>query len=374
VRRARLRAVGLGFQAAGFASYILVPHRKARVNRDVVVETWDAVADGAHNSNTDLIYWNGAYYLAHQTSPYHMGSRRSRLLLWRSSDARTWEKVQEFHNPNGEYRDPKFAAIGGRLMLYVLPNVSFMAEPVTTELSISIDGSSWSEFQEMEPSGWLFWRPKTRDGETWYVTAYWHEHGKSALLKSPDGIRWETVSQIYSGERNDETDFEFMTDGRIIATGRLEVSGGAFGDRRATTFIATSLPPHEQWNHVKSSLTRLDGPCLFPYNGRTFSVGRYQASFAPGIVEQGGLFSRKRTSIFLVEENSLTRLTDLPSAGDTSYAGIAVRGDEAYVSYYTSPLERDYPWFLGMLRQSDIRMARISLPALERLAERKASR
>jgi hypothetical protein len=125
---------------------------------------------------------------------------------------------------------------------------------------------------------------------------------------------------------------------------------------------------------VKSSLTRLDGPCLFSYNGRTFSVGRYQASFAPGVVEQGGLFSRKRTSIFLVEENGLTRLTDLPSAGDTSYAGIAVRGDEAYVSYYTSPLERDYPWFLGMLRRSDIRMARISLPALERLADRKAPR
>jgi hypothetical protein len=371
VRRLRLRATGLAFQSAGLASYLLVPHHKANVNPDVVLETWDAVADGAHNSNTDLIHWSGAFYLAHQTSPYHMGSRRSRLLLWRSNDARSWEKVQEFRNPEGEYRDPKFAAIGDQLMLYVLPNVSFMAEPVTTELATSTDGTTWSEFQEMEPKGWLFWRPKTRDSETWYVTAYWHEHGRSILLKSPDGVKWEVVSQIYEGERNDETDFEFLPDGRIIATGRLEVSGGAFGDRKASTFIATARPPYEEWNHVKTRLTRLDGPCLFSYNGRAYSIGRFQASFAPGLVEQGGLFSRKRTSVFLVEANGLTHLTDLPSAGDTSYAGISIRSNEAYVSYYSSPLDHDHPWFLGMLRQSDIRMARISLPALEQLAEEK---
>jgi hypothetical protein len=64
----------------------------------------------------------------------------------------------------------------------------------------------------------------------------------------------------------------------------------------------------------------------------------------------------------------LRYLTDLPSAGDTSYAGIVMQGDELIASYYTSPPQRDITWILGMLRPSNIRMARIDLRALERLA------
>ena len=55
-------------------------------------ETWDAVSDGAHNSNTDLIYLNGYFYLVHQTSPYHLGSQQSRLVVRRSRHARSWIK------------------------------------------------------------------------------------------------------------------------------------------------------------------------------------------------------------------------------------------------------------------------------------------
>ena len=45
-----------------------------RPNRSVIdpslkMETWDAVADGTHNSNTDMIYWKDAFYMVHATSP-----------------------------------------------------------------------------------------------------------------------------------------------------------------------------------------------------------------------------------------------------------------------------------------------------------------
>jgi hypothetical protein len=294
------------------------------------------------------------------------------MLIWRSKDAREWEKVTEFKAARGEYRDPTFGAIGDRLFLYVLPNVERNPEPFTTAYSLSDDGGSWTEMVEAEPNGWLFWRPKTLDGEVWYVTAYWHEHGRSALLRTHDGVNWTEVSRIFEGERNDETDFEFLPDRRIIATCRLEAGNGWRGDRQASTLISVASPPYTHWARTKSSVTRLDGPCLFPYNDRVYALGRYQASFAPWALRQGGLFSRKRTSLFLVEPDRLAYLTDLPSAGDTSYGGIAIRGEEAIASYYTSPVERDLPWVLGMLRPTDIKMARISLPAMERLALSKA--
>ena len=99
-----------------------------------------------------------------------------------------------------------------------------------------------------------------------------------------------------------------------------------------------------------------------------YAIGRYQATRAPRVVEQGGMYSRKRTSVFHVEERGLTYLTDLLSAGDTSYAGIVIRGDDLFASYYTSPPEKDWTWSMGLFRRTDIKMARLHLPSLEALA------
>jgi len=374
LRRLRGRLHRFRVEALGALAYAALRPRVAGVDSDVVLETWDAVADGAHNANTDLTFWGGWFYLCHQTSPYHLGSIRSRLLLWRSRDARLWEKVAEFKAERGEYRDPKFAVIRGRLFVYALPNFGWRALPATTVYTSSADGETWEPMAEVDPPGWLFWRPKTLNGITWYVTAYWHQHGKSILLKSGDGARWTHVSTIGEGEGNDETDFEFLPDSRILATARLEIQAdNQWGDPGASTLIATAAPPYETWTRAKSRVTRLDGPCLFPHNGRIYAIGRYQATRAPRFVEPGGMYSRKRTSLFLVEETGLHYLSDLPSAGDTSYAGVVLQGDELCASYYTSPPDRDITWVLGMFRPTHIRMARISLPALEALAQRVAS-
>jgi hypothetical protein len=228
--------------------------------------------------------------------------------------------------------------------------------------------------REIDPPGWLFWRPKTRDGVTWYVTAYWHKHGRSILLKSGNGADWEIVSEIYNGEGNDETDFEFLPDGRILATARLEGNTDTqWGDRTASTLLATAAPPYTEWTYAKSNVTRFDGPCLFPYGGRVYGIARYQATHARHIAELGGMYSRKRTSLFAVEERALTYVCDLPSAGDTSYAGVVVRGDEAVASYYTTPPQRDVPWAIGMFGPTHIRMARIDPRALAQAAGARAS-
>lgn len=368
LRRVATASTCLGLVGGQLLLYWLSRPNRASVDPSLDMESWDIVADGNHNSNTDLIHWNNSFYLAYQTSPYHFGSEKSRLIVRRSGDTRHWEKVAEFEVPRGELRDPKFAAVGNRLFLYALRNVVWTAEPYATAFAFSEDGSSWGPLADAQPEGWLFWRPKSYDSTTWYVPAYWHGHGRSILLKSDDGMSWVTVSQIYEGERNDETAIEFLADGRMIATSRLEGSGSIFGDAQASTLIALASPPYENWTYTKSRVTRLDGPRLFSHGGRVFAVGRYQPGRAPLVSEQGSIFSRKRTSLFLLEADRLIRLSDLPSAGDTSYAGAVILGDMVYVCYYTSPVDRDYPWILGMLTPSNIRMSRISLPSLASLA------
>lgn len=373
-----LQVLGIALAATLLAFLAVVAYwglrpNTAQVDPALGAEVWPAVRDGMHNSNTDLTYWQGAFYLVHARSRFHMGSSESRLIVLRSPDARTWTPLAELSGSGADVRDPKLVAIGDRLVLYVLKNSSFEPEPYVTAAATSTDGEHWTPFQELEPKGWLFWRPKTADGSMWYVTAYWHEHGKSILLRSRDGLAWEIVSTIYEGDRNDETDFEFLPDGRMLVTARLEGQRSWHqGARDACTLLAVAAPPYEAWERTKSSLTRLDGPALFSYNGRVYAVGRYDPDSLRSWLGTSSLLTKKRTALYLVEPERLVHLSDLPSAGDTSYAGVVLKDGQLYTSYYTNAIDRDYSWLLGLICPSDILMARIDLARIEALALRAA--
>lgn len=348
-----------------------------RPNRSVVVpelhlQSWDAVNDGWHNSNTDLVYWHDRYYMVYASSPYHFASEDSRLHLVRSDDARQWEEIAIFDAAGEDIRDPKFAPINGKLYLYALKNTEFTAEPYTTVYASSVDGVNWTPFQPVNLPGWLFWRPKSSDGITWYVPAYWHEHTGSALLASTDGSNWTKVADIHQGNRTDETDIEFLPDGRMLAAARIEYSDNYLGHPLGSTFIAVAAPPYTEFvPQGYSSITRLDGPNLFVYEGRIFAVGRYQPDTSGPFSYPGSILARKRTSLFEVQPEGLTYLSDLPSSGDTSYAGVVVVDGIATICYYTSNINFDYPWILGMAGPSQIRMARFSLSDLKGIADGK---
>jgi len=358
----------LGVALAGLAWAWLRPGG-ARVHPGLGIESWDVVADGLHNSNTDLLFWRDRFWLVHAASPWHLGSTRSRLVVRSSPDARTWTERARLALPGHDVRDPKLAVMGGRLHLYALKNSGTLATPEGTVLAVSEDGSSWSDFGAVGPEGWLFWRPKTRDGETWYVPAYWKEHGASILLRSGDGRRWERVSTIHEGDGNDETAVEFLPDGRLLATARLEVTPDTLlGHDEAGTLLAVAEPPYTEWKRRRTGAERLDGPVLFPHAGRVFAVARRQEGRG-FLTRPGGVWSRKRTALYEVTPERLLVLSDLPSSGDTSYAGAVLRDGFLYSDYYTSDPRRDPPWLLGMFLPTDIRMARVPLAALVERAD-----
>jgi len=325
-------------------------------------EHWTAVANGGHNLTTVLTHWNGYYWLIHSLAPWHIASSRSRLVLWRSPDAVTWERVTQFQFSPRDIRDPKVCPIGDRLFVYAFSNDGVVAVPNQTYVTSSKDGVTWDAWREVEPKGWLLWRPKTPDGKTWWVPAYWSSHGESVLLKSSDGIHWEKVSDIFKGEFNDETDLEFLPDGTALVTVRLEGNGSLFGHVEGGTMIGVSEPPYTNWVFTKSELTRLDGPCLFRWGDRMFAAGRRHLDPKSGGREKrGSILGRKRTALYEVFHDRLHWWGDFPSSGDTGYPGVVVRGDEAVVSYYTNRIDEDRSWGIGMFLPSEIRMAKMRL-------------
>lgn len=364
-----LTAVLVGL--AGLLLYAWLRPNRAEVDPRLALEHWDAVSDGEHNSNTDMIEWQGDFLLVHDARPYHLGTPASRLVVRRSPDARRWETLARLHVPGKDIRDPKLAVIDGRLFLYALPNSGKMATPEGTVLATSEDAVNWTPFEPVGPEGWLFWRPKSPDGgATWYVAAYWKDHGEAILLRSTDGRAWERVATIHRAAGNDETDIQFLPDGRMIATARVEVTPDTvLGNAEAGTAIAIAAPPYTEWEQTGfSRATRLDGPALFRIEDTLFAVGRRQPEPRGWWTRLGGVLSRKRTALYRVEPDRLVHLSDLPSAGDTSYAGVVVREGSVYVDYYTSRIDRDFPWLLGMFLRSDVRVARIPVASLLELS------
>ena len=173
---------------------------------------------------------------------------------------------------------------------------------------------------------------------------------------------------IHEGDHNDETDIEFLEDGRILATARLEGSGSLFGHKDCSTLIAVASKPYQHWEYQRSFVTRLDGPHLFSHGGVLFALGRHHHDQGGFLRERGSCLGLKRTALYRVEPSGLTHLSDLPSNGDTGYPGAVVRGEDLYISYYTNAITEEHRWISGMFLPSEIRMAKCPVEDLLCLA------
>ena len=346
---------------AGVTWSVLI-HTSTSVNTSLVKEDWTAVSNGSHNAFTDLIDWKGDFYLAFRSAPSHI-SFQSKIVVMKSADAKAWTEMAALSYPGEDIRDPKLAVIGGQLFLYALKNVDPMAEPYSTVYSSSSDGASWQPWQDVQP-GWLFWRPQTFDQKMWYVAAYATQQDQVALFQTRDGKDWEKVSVISSGERQSEAAITFTADGKMIGVIRLE------GDAANPpgTLVVSSSYPYQQWAHLRSPVTRLDGPSIFTYHGLVFAIGRSEPVGGVLSGDAGGLFNKKRTSLYQVTANGLRKMSDLPGDGDTSYTAIVLKGQDGYVSYYSNDIHLDLPWLVGMFSNANIQIARLDLPALEQAA------
>jgi hypothetical protein len=269
-----------------------------------------------------------------------------------------------------DIRDPKFAVVKEKLFVFALKNSHFLAVPNKSAYAYTTDGNSWTKFGNINFPGWLIWRPKTADSVTWYAPFYWHNFGESYLLKSTDGIKWSLAGKLYKGDNTNETEITFLNDSTLLAAGRASFSNNSDDSPEGFTVIFRSSFPYTDWSSFKRSfITRLDGPSLFTHKGNAYAIGRYQP-LAGGITRFfDDLFSRKRTSIFIIKNYDLIYLTDILSDGDTSYSGTVIKNDTLYFSYYTSDITKDYPWVMGMFHPTSIRIGRLNLNSLDKFAQ-----
>lgn len=372
-----LRIISILFFIIIVICFIFFVYWKFRPNdshqvSELAIETWKVIDNAKHNAFSDLIFWKGLFYLTYRESCFHAGSTNSKIIVMSSSDAKNWNEVIRMDGAGTDIRDPKFAIVKNRLFVFALKGAKFLASPTYTAYSFTYDGKTWFGFIDIHFNGWLIWRPKTIDSLTWYAPFYWNELGESYLLKSTDCVTWNKTGKIYRGNNTNETEITFLNDSTIISVERAFFSDNFFDSPEGFTVISKSTYPYNKWiSHNKSFVTRLDGPTLFTFNGNVYAIGRYQPHTGGIFQYLGGLFSRKRTALYIIKNNKIIYLSDVLSDGDTAYSGALIIGDTLYFSYYTSDITKDYPWVFGMFSPTSIRMGKVNLKTLEKFASSK---
>jgi hypothetical protein len=326
-----------------------------------------------HNENVDMVTWNGASYLVHRTARSQTLGPNSSLHVYRSSDGgKKFTDVATIAAPTDrDLRDPHFYVVGNQLFLKALTrlpvnsardsNVDTMA--VETH---STDGASWSALSPMGEKTWSYWRIREHGGVL-YNAAYEDGDKSVVLYRSTDGVAWTKGPLVYGVVEDTplETELTFMKSGKLLALVRMDGLDPEYlgNEGRLRTKICWADAPYDTFT-CPSEINgqRLDGPLTIAWNDRLFVVARKHLHDGTG---------RKRTSLFELTGNleggplDIKEWGELPSAGDTAYAGYVMQDpNHALVAWYSGDLETDKPWIIAMFDLTDIWMATIDFSKL----------
>ena len=292
--------------------------------------------NGEHNAFTDLVRFRDDFFLTFRSCPDgHMVHPTASIIVLRSKDLQTWEKVYRFRVPKRDTRDPHFLVFHDRLFVYTgtwysgtttLPRDQYDLNKHLGYGVWSTDGRQWSRPTVLEGTfGHYVWRAASHAGKAYLCGRRNREFEvgvrgegatvQSLMLESDDGMVWRKKA-MFQEERGDETAFQIDLDGSLLGVGRRG-SGNAQ--------LLWSQPPYVKWER-KDLGCYVGGPLLVRWGDRWVVGGRQK-------VPEKGL----RTVMSWLAEDQLHPFAELPSDGDNSYPGfVALSNSKAVMSWYSS--------------------------------------
>lgn len=352
----------------------------------------EVVSQAAHN-NLDVIWFRGRLYFAFRTAPYHFASPKVVMYVVSTADGLDWT-FETALDMDTDLREPRFLAVGDRLMLYYAVLGDFLAtfEPREARVIELVAPGEWSEPTVVTSeagalAGFIPWRAKTIDGVP-SITGY--VGGESIYEPGGEPVRvsWSTIGADPSVLRarhgdevvltggSSETDLVQLDDGTVIAVSRNEL-GDELGWGSKICRAEASAP--DRWTCV-ADRKKYDSPLLFRHGDRVFLIGRRQlandgaydllkrelsAEEQTRAYELAYWNTPKRCALWEVDPSSLavSHVLDLPSAGDTCFASLIELGDGRYwVFDYTSSLaDPDIAWMDAQLRDTQIHAMTLAL-------------
>ena len=304
-------------------------------------------SDGRHNAFTGLTLFKGHYLLAFRNAEKH-GSESSKQVIMTSSDGEQWRVLQEtvlsetivapHALPSGtpmDYRDSYFLNVGDELKLYSffvppMRNEEERVAPVGTLLMTSRDGVNWSEPARVY-EGAILWKPIFWQNRYW-CAGYRREPGVGYVIRmyeSDDGKTWIQGSVIAGGSECMLTPAGANTLRAFVRTEK----------KPSHMEIWESQAPFSAWKKLATIPKILQAPHLVTLNDNLYLFGRETQCYRDDPPTSSAL---RRSKIWKVVGTEVEEVLELPSRGDTSYMGAAMRPDGLLlVSYYSQHEVKD---------------------------------
>jgi len=347
------------------------------------------------NNNLDIVKHNGRLFLAFRTAPSHFASEQATLYVMSTVDELTWDFETKI-TMDTDLREPRLLSWNGMLFLYfaILGKDAKKFEPQGMKY-IKYNGPvNWTEPESFyppesfNPKGFIPWRTKVINNFP-YMIAYVggesiYQNDQQSLqihwLTTGNGITWNAVvpdqAAVQEGGGS-ETDFVFQDDGSLVAVIRNEA-----GDEMGWgSKICRAEPGSLGTWKCAADPRKYDSPLLFRHGQGIYLIGRRnltdngyydlgRRNLSPE--EQSIQYEfdywvhPKRCSLWRVWPDTLTVsfVLDLPSRGDTCYAGLVQLSDRDYLLYnYSSPLDGpDVNWQTGQWGPTNIYRLILSFP------------
>ena len=329
------------------------------------------------NNNLDVVrHDDGRVYLAWRTAPDHFAGSETSIHIVSSADEQSWRHEASFA-VGTDLREPRLLSFEAGLFIYIsklgVERTAF--EPMGVFVSQLGDDGSWSELVEIEElSGSIVWRTRIEGGVPYMVSYRGGEHIylfdgiplEIELRTTTDGFVWTPLNAsrpVVATGGGSECDFTLGDDGSLFAVIRNEA-----GDSSGFGSYACRAPASDitDWT-CHPSPRKPDSPLMFWFDGEAYMVGRRQVT-PDGAFDLGGehasleahalsnqlrySLSPKRCALwrYLPEEDRFGFILDLPSRGDTCFAGVIEDSDpQQLILYnYSSPIDGpDLKWIEG---------------------------
>jgi len=285
---------------------------------------WDKAP---HNAFTDLIRDNDRWLCVFREGSAHVSPDGS-LRVIESIDGENWQSLSLVEHPTEDLRDAKVSHTpDGKLLLNGAGMIADAEIRYHSMSWLSDDGGkTWDEGRRVGDPGFWLWRVEWHKGNA-YSMGYRTDRDRSQrilrLYQSTDGKKFETlVPSLATPAGCGEEVILFDEDDNALCLIRHE-SGNKLGQ------LGKSKPPYTDWSWSDID-KRIGGPNMIRLaDGRIVVAARMYDE-------------RARTSLCWLdpEKNTLTEFLELPSGGDTSYAGLVWHDDLLWVSYYSSHEEK----------------------------------
>lgn len=359
----------------------------------VVSQQRIAYSDGLHNENTDLRALDDRILLAFRGGESgQVGSGNAHIAIFASFDGgASFEPRAEIEASalpdERDIRDPKLVEHNGTLFLYAisrLPGAHYrdlLGNAWTVRAESTDHGDTWTPpektLTDLDANGehfwglWSFAERNTAAGSALYALGYDDGDNSVALFQSADGESWAKRAVLIDDydEVPSEAELQFFGDDSdtAVALVRLDDQGIL---ENGQTAICTAKAPFSSWECGRRVEQRFDG-------ARWISVGQGQEQRRFVAARKHLPCTFKRTALYELRGDltdpsaniQVCELSELTSAGDTAYAGLApLANDHWLLSWYSNPVSAsgDIPWLEGTSEPSDIWLADVDLTRVGR--------